>query len=43
VDLNTSWTDNAGVFTSFKRIIVSIDHSAMDSPVVFTSIVAGID
>jgi len=43
VDLNTSWLDNAGVFTSFKRIIVSIDHSAMDSPVVFTSIVAGID
>jgi hypothetical protein len=43
VDLNTSWVDDAGAFTSFKRIIVSIDHPAMDSPVVFSSIMAGID
>lgn len=43
VNLPDNWLNNAGAFTSFKRIIVSIDHSAMDSPVVFTSIVSGID
>jgi len=43
VDLASSWMDNTGEFTSFKRIIVSINHDAMDVPLVFSSIMSGID
>jgi hypothetical protein len=42
VDLTTSWTDSVGPGSTFKRIIVSIDHDAMDSPMIFSSLMAGI-
>lgn len=43
VDLSSSWLDSVGAFTSFKRIIVSINHGEMETPVVFSSIVSGIE
>ncbi|MBT4033606.1 MAG: hypothetical protein HOB84_11630 [Candidatus Marinimicrobia bacterium] len=42
VDLTTSWTDSVGPGTNFKRIIVSMDHDAMDHPMIFSSLMAGI-
>ncbi|MCF6237573.1 MAG: hypothetical protein L3J79_01960 [Candidatus Marinimicrobia bacterium] len=42
IDIATSWVDSVGPTTSFKRIIVRVDHSDMESPVVFSSLVAGI-
>jgi len=42
VALGSSWVDSVGPGTSFKRIIVSINHDAMDSPMIFSSIMAGI-
>jgi len=43
VDLNSSWLDSVDVRTSFKRIIVSVDHGVLNSPVVLSSVYAGID
>jgi len=42
VALATSWEDSVGPGASFKRIIVSIDHDALNSPMKFSSIMAGI-
>lgn len=41
VALNTSWVDSVGPGTSFKRILVTVDHEAMDRPMIFTSLMAG--
>jgi len=43
VNLSDSWVDSVGFYTTFKRIIVSVNHSEMSAPVVFSSIVVGID
>ncbi len=42
VALATSWTDSVGPGASFKRIIVSVDHDGLESPMVFSSLMAGI-
>jgi Tfp pilus assembly protein PilV len=43
VNLSSSWLTSVGVRTNFKRIVVSVDHGVLDSPVVVSSIYAGID
>ena len=42
INLATSWVDSVGAPNNFKRIIVSINHEALDSPIVFSSLMAGI-
>jgi len=42
VSLATSWVDSVGPGKPFKRIIVTVDHDAIDEPLVFTSLMAGI-
>ncbi len=43
IDINSSWLSSVGSRTNFKRIIVQIDHPSLASPVVFSSIMVGID
>ncbi len=43
VNIASSWLDSVAYFTSFKRIIVQVSHPILDSPVIFTSLMAGID
>ncbi|MCF7827288.1 MAG: hypothetical protein K9N29_11640 [Candidatus Marinimicrobia bacterium] len=43
VNMASSWVNEVGGFTSFKRIIVSVNHAVLDDPVVFTSLMAGIE
>ena len=43
VSLGTSWLDSVDVRTNFKRIIVSVNHGVLNSPVVLSSLYAGID
>ncbi len=38
----SSWLDSVGTGTSFKRIIVSVDHPQLESPLVFSSLMAGV-
>ena len=42
VDLTTNWMDSVTAGTNYKRIIVSVKHDALDNPVVFSSLYAGI-
>ncbi len=43
IDINSSWLSSVGSRTNFKRIIVQIDHPSLANPVVFSSIMVGID
>ena len=42
IDLNTSWLVEVVPRSSFKRIIVSVDHPQLESPLVFSSLMAGV-
>jgi hypothetical protein len=42
INIASSWEDSIGPGADFKRIIVTINHEAMESPMVLTSIMAGI-
>ena len=39
LDPATSWVDSVGTATNYKRIIVSVSHGGLDSPVVLSSLV----
>lgn len=41
IDIATSWIDSVGPATSFKRIIVTVDHDILESPINFSSLMAG--
>ncbi|MBC8374775.1 MAG: hypothetical protein H8E26_01950 [FCB group bacterium] len=43
VQVPSNWLDSLGTRTNYKRIIVTVNHSALNTPVVFTSIMAGVD
>ena len=43
INLDTSWLDSVAVGQDYKRIIVSVNHPAMDVPAIMTSIFAGIE
>ncbi len=43
ININSSWLTSVGSRTDYKRIIVQIDHPSLDSPVIFSSIMVGID
>ena len=42
IDLSSSWLDSVDYATDYKRIIVSVDNSVLENPIVFSSIYAGI-
>lgn len=42
VDLSNSWVDSVGPGSDFKRIIVQVNHDALDNAVVLSSLYAGI-
>ena len=42
VDLSSSWLDSVGPGTNYKRIIVGVNNSALEGPVLFSSLYAGI-
>ena len=42
VNLASSWLDSVGPGTNYKRIIVSINHDVLETPVVFSSLYAGV-
>ncbi len=41
VDIQNSWLDSVGGPTSYKRIIVSVDHDVLDRPLVISTLAAG--
>lgn len=43
VAVPTNWLDSTGTATNFKRIIVSVNHSVLEAPVIVSSIVAGVE
>ena len=43
VNLSTSWLAEVAPPTTFKRIIVTIDHAVLTTPVIFTSLMGGIE
>ncbi|NQV14452.1 hypothetical protein HQ531_03255 [bacterium] len=43
VDLPSNWLDSLATRTNYKRIVVTVNHSILNTPVIFTSIMAGID
>ena len=42
VDLSSSWLDSVGPGTNYKRIIVGVSNPALEGPVIFSSLYAGI-
>ncbi len=42
INHSVSWLDSVGTGPDFKRIIVTVNHPELESPLVFSSIMAGI-
>ena len=42
VNLASSWLDSVGPRTNYKRIIVSVNNSSLEEPIIFSSIYTGI-
>ncbi len=43
VQVPSNWLDSLGTRSNYKRIVITVDHSVLNTPVVFTSIMAGVD
>ncbi|NQV41712.1 MAG: hypothetical protein HQ506_05095 [Candidatus Marinimicrobia bacterium] len=42
INKDVSWLDSVATGLSFKRIIVSVNHPQLESPLVFSSLMAGV-
>ena len=43
VEVPNNWLDSIGTRSNFKRIVVTVSHQVLNAPVIFTSLMTGVD